>query len=438
VCAHAGLLGKVNQTKGVERPLASEINQLVKTISAKLITSRGLTTAVGTTGSMGSKIRNNLVFEALLRRRVSNDGEELSTTDVCNIRESTLSFVEKMRIKTGNFGCFTYSVSCKEPLLYASIYACLTRYLYRDLGGLSEKNRQDWINYIQNGQAEDGLFKDPAVKNQLAETEDWWGWRHLTLHAIMALTALNATAKRRFIFLDKFRSNGSMAKWIQSRNWLENPANVSNEIQNCGALLQYARDFHGQQWTNDALNELFESLDRLQDSQTGLWVNRFDTSALLSVGVQTGYHIWLLYFYDHRPIRNKERIIDNCLKTQNKLGGFGPFLNSSACEDIDSIDPLARLFFLTSHRRTTIQCVMQHALAWIFAGMNKDGGFVFRRNEPFVYGHEKMFSGVNESALFPTWFRTLSLAYLSKVLPESNVGRFDWQFLKCPGYQFWN
>jgi hypothetical protein len=54
-----------------------------------------------------------------------------------------------------------------------------------------------------------------------------------------------------------------------------------------------------------------------------------------------------------------------------------------------------------------------------------------------LYGHENMFSGVNESALFPTWFRTLSLAYLGKVLPESNVGRFHWQFNDCPGYQFW-
>jgi hypothetical protein len=68
--------------------------------------------------------------------------------------------------------------------------------------------------------------------------------------------------------------------------------------------------------------------------------------------------------------------------------------------------------------------------------MNSDGGFVFRRDEPFMYGHEKMFSGINESDIFSTWFRSLSLAYVSKVLRKSAIGRFNWQFLECPGYQF--
>ena len=62
-----------------------------------------------------------------------------------------------------------------------------------------------------------------------------------------------------------------------------------------------------------------------------------------------GYHFWLLYFYDRVPIPHAERAADSCLKTQNQLGGFGQGVHggdplcSSACEDIDSIDPLARL-----------------------------------------------------------------------------------------------
>ena len=40
-------------------------------------------------------------------------------------------------------------------------------------------------------------------------------------------------------------------------------------------------------------------------------------------------------------------------------------------------------------------------------------------------------------SMFPTWFRTLTLAYLAKALPDSVVGRYDWQFCNCPGLQFW-
>ena len=69
--------------------------------------------------------------------------------------------------------------------------------------------------------------------------------------------------------------------------------------------------------------------------------------------------------------------------------------------------------------------------------MNDDGGFVFQRGEPLVYGHERMSSKADESTMFPTGFRTLSLAYLAQALPHSVVGGFGWQFPRCPGLQFW-
>jgi hypothetical protein len=50
-----------------------------------------------------------------------------------------------------------------------------------------------------------------------------------------------------------------------------------------------------------------------------------------------------------------------------------------------------------------------------------------------------MYSGPNESAMFPTWFRTLSLAHISKVLPGHAIFKdIDFPFVNCPGYQFWN
>jgi hypothetical protein len=413
------------------------LTELIKKVSTKIVMKRGLISALSTTGNIGIRIRRNLLLETLLKQRVATCGMLLSTTNVYEIRKRTLSYVESMRIKTRPYGQYRYSALNEKPVLYASIYACLIRHLYKDMDWLSEDKRGEWINYIQNYQANDGLFKDPVVENQLADSIDWWGWRHLTLHATMALTALGAVAQKRFRFLERFKNRHSVMEWLKSRNWKDNPANVSNEIQNYGALLQYARDFQGERWADDALENLFDGLDKLQDTETGLWGDRFDTPAFLSNSVQTSYHILLLYFYDQRPIRYAERIIDCCLATQNKLGGFAPFLNSSACEDIDSIDPVARLYFVTSRRKAEIRSAMNYALRWVLTNMNPDGGFVFRRFEPFIYGHEDMFSTINQSAMFPTWFRTLSLAYISKILPNSIVGRFYWNFIDCPGYQFW-
>jgi hypothetical protein len=102
------------------------------------------------------------------------------------------------------------------------------------------------------------------------------------------------------------------------------------------------------------------------------------------------------------------------LATQNRLGGFGVKLNSSACEDIDSIDILIRLSPLVPDRKVEIDAAMRKALHWVLCNQVGDGGFVFRLGEPLVYGHLETSSNKNQGAMFPPWFRTLSLAYLAR------------------------
>ena len=133
-----------------------------------------------------------------------------------------------------------------------------------------------------------------------------------------------------------------------------------------------------------------------------------------------------------------ERIVDSCLATQNRLGGFGVPLNSSACEDIDCIDPLSRLYIETDYRREDIHNALEKALPWVLVNVNPDGGSVFRRHESFKYGHDLMSTRANESSMFATWFRTLSLAYLGQVLSDRPVAGVVWHFLGCPGLQFWS
>ena len=133
-----------------------------------------------------------------------------------------------------------------------------------------------------------------------------------------------------------------------------------------------------------------------------------------------------------------ERIIDSCLATQNMLGGFGVPLNYSACGVIDSIDPLARFYFMTDYRRNDILTALEKALYGVLVNISPDGGWAFRRSEKFCYGHKLMTAYTNESSMFPTWFRTLSLAYLGKALPVSPAGNFNRKFTICPGLQFWN
>jgi len=396
--------------------------------------------------SIAGKAKSILLYlpARIRRRRIMRDlslqlegwEERIGQVRIEDIRTRTLSYIERLRVDHSWYGSYRYSGSQSVPVLYASTYAAMTRHLYGDLQNLADSDREQWLNYFAQHQDDDGLFKDPLVENELAATGDSWGWRHLMLQVITSVTALGGIMQRPLAYLTPFLDLNNLTSWLESRDWERRPDFASNEVQNIGAALQYSRDFHNDERAGRAVECLLDWLESTQDSRTGLWGGPCDTPALLSRGVQTGYHLWLLFFYDKRPVLYLERIIDSVLATQNELGGFGVVPNSSACEDIDSIDPLVRLSLMTDYRRDEVQAGLRRALPWVFVNMNDDGGFVFRRGQKFLYGHERMSSGCDESAMFPTWFRTLSLAYLAQTLPDTVVGSFDWQFPHCPGLQF--
>ena len=333
---------------------------------------------------------------------------------------------------------YSYSETSDVPSLYSSLYALLYYDLINKKEVLTTETKEKWINYIKSFQSDDGLLRDPSVSNEIAETEDWWGWRHLTLHGIMGLTILGGRFDKKFKVIEDLKQDDRWINFLDSRDWKNKPDFVSNEIQNYGTMLQYSRDIFGDQKSGEMINTLFDFLDKKQDSETGLWGPPFNNKYYLSRGVQTAYHFLMLYFYDNREVNYVDSIKDSCLKTQNNLGGFGVQLNSSACEDIDSIDPLSRLYFMTNYKNHEIEKSLEKALKWVLVNQNEEGGFVFKRYESFVYGHENMSSVKNKSAMFPTWFRTLSLAYLSKVVDDSELRKINWKFIDCPGLQFWH
>ncbi len=367
---------------------------------------------------------------------------------ITEIRQKTLHFIGQHRFPGGKPWEYRYSLTATRPTLYSSTYAVMTRSLYNDLGSLSEEERRAWIDYFNNHQDDDGLFRDPIIFNQGWYQNDpfWCGRPHLTCHVLTALSCLSGKPGKPFRLVDNFARPNILGKWLQSRNWNKDIGISGNEILNLGAILQYSRDLQGDQRAEKSVRMLLNWLGNNHlNPQTGVW-GTFDISDPVkrSNAVQTAYHLWLLYFYDRVPIPCPEKAIDTILATQNPKGGFGwgvhnpaqPF-NSSACEDIDSIDPLSRLYHLTDYRRKDIFSVLNKALPRILQNQTPDGGFVFFLNRAFQYGHPELKGEINAGAMFPTWFRTLSVALMEKVLADNQTDHYPWYFTKCPNCQFW-
>jgi hypothetical protein len=359
------------------------------------------------------------------------------------VRAATLQYVESMRFHGQPFGRYRYAKGMTEPTLYSSTYAAMTRGLYRDLHTLTSAQRREWVAYLQSHQDDDGLYRDPRIfgVGWYKDDPEWCGRRHLTCHVLTALTCLGAVAAKPLRMLEPFYDKAHLTAWLEGRDWSKVDF-VGNEVLNLGTLLQYARDFQKQPRAAAAMRLMLDWLARNHmNADTGLWGSIDVTEPKgLSRAVMGAYHFWLLFFYDRVPVPHPERAVDSVLRTENPKGGFGWGVHgpaSSACEDIDSIDPLARLLSPSAQRRDDIIAALRRAEPHVLAMQNDDGGFGWVRGTAFSYGHPLMAAGKDASGMFPTWFRTLSLAYLGKALPDSIAGRFDWHFQNSPGIQFW-
>lgn len=356
-----------------------------------------------------------------------------------NFKDSVLRFIASNYM--GQPGKYRYSAACSEPTLYSSTYAAMTLSLF----GEELQDRDQWVQYLCDHQDDDGLFHDPAIWDFGWYKGDplWCGRTHLTSHVVIALACLGAVAPKENTFIKPWEDIDWLVNWLETRIWTckKDISQTGNEIMNIGGLLQYERDFHANDRAGKAVETILEWLSTHHvDPDTGLWGDDVDLDdpKQLSNVVQAAYHWWELFFYDGVAIPYAEKAVEVMLRTQNPLGGFGwgvhhradPFV-SSACEDIDTMSPLARLYRMGIARNDTVRQTLERGVQWVKSNQTPDGGLQFIKNKEFQYGHPNLLGPADSGAMFPTWFRTLTLALTAKALGEDSV-----QLVRCPGMQF--
>jgi hypothetical protein len=215
---------------------------------------------------------------------------QASSPPLQHVIARALEFAEKLKLNGSPFGRYRYAPSTVQPSLYASVFAALLRHLTGDIDRISADEKVEWANYINSYQCDDGLFRDPVTSNEIAETEDWWGWRHLSLLSVMALAALEDKPRRRLAWLDRFTSGPNAVEcWLARMDWDEKVDYTSNAVQNAVACLQFSRDFMGEPSFATPIDEVLKFLSTKCNKETGLWGEPPTTPEGLSRQVQAAY-----------------------------------------------------------------------------------------------------------------------------------------------------
>ncbi len=321
-----------------------------------------------------------------------------------------------------------FSASCREESVYAAAFLPLLCHLTGY--SLSASTAADLKSTLLGSQQGDGLCYDWSSLSLRYLNGDGWGARHIMPIWLSALWVLGEAPPHRLAYLDFLCRDGAMQRFLDSLNWRE-PWSASNTVMNLGTALQYRRDFFGDSDAAAAVRELVALLLERSDPKSGMWHRgELGDAAARYRAVRGAYHIYPILMYDGVMPPFSERAVEIILGLQNSRGGFDLRWNSSACEDIDAVDPLIRLSLARSDIwRSRVEPAVEKALFWVLQNQRPDGGCVFRLGESFCYGSESCSAGAGESSLFATWFRTLSVVLMYDYLTGCRH-----PMLPLPGY----
>jgi hypothetical protein len=403
--------------------------------------------------------------------------DEMQVSKPDELKQHILSWLESMSVKDAPYGTYKMSAST-EATLFSSCFAAFVRQLYNNLRNISPEQQCEWIDLINSEQDEEtGFFIDPRLKYEglfsehLSKDHDWAyvTWQS-TCFCISALKALGGEMKHRLRFLDEWRNPDKVTSWLENLDWRRGTWTAGNVAMFLGVCLITDYETNNDIKARDALEAFFDWHDNFQDPKTGFWGTNCGTP--VHIGLFGAMHQYLLYYYTGRPLRYMERIVDNTLLIQQPDGLFSSIGGGGACEDLDAVDTLVNMYQRIDYRRNDIEKALQKVLAAIVNSQNEDGGFPWAKRHHFGIkewlrvglSHSNSFNywyhscreaileqtilwkrplrplgwtrtpiPATESYIFPTWFRSLTLALITQVLPENPYARLEWKFLTAPG-----
>jgi hypothetical protein len=381
------------------------------------------------------------------------------------LKHNPLPLLDRMTTGNGKAGMSRFTPSSPDTIFLASCYGVLALRLFNELDNLTSKQKEEWIHYLKSHQSQkNGLFLDPLLsKEELPENGHNWEyatWK-FTFFGLGALETFNQQPVYPLSFLEQFLNENDISTWLEGLHW-RNPWLESNRVMYLASFLIREWERTGDSSYKTKVDAILDWLDRYQSPETGFWGE--DQNRDLFNAMAGAFHFYFFYFYIGRPVNYINQIIDKTLTLQQPDGLYDPRGGGGACLDLDAVDILVKLSYLTDYRKDEIKSSLNRSFQAILNNQNPDGGFCeCKRPLPVIRSRkrrflesvgldwlikskpveraveykrqikwEKLRYNVEESNLWASWFRPLALALISKRYPGEYIDDIDWKFGKGP------
>ncbi len=322
-----------------------------------------------------------------------------------------LSYLEGLREKEKPYGQYRYGKNT-TPTYWSSAYVALIRSLFGELITLSFDEREQWRNYLLDGQDEKtGLFIEPTLR-QSDLTSKVHPISLITWHGSTfvngAIHTLGGIPKYPIAAINKLKEKGKMIEYLEQLPW-DNPWLVGNYTYDIGSLMGVDYQITGDIHNLDAMNEFFKWHELHQNKEHGFW-DISETNDLAKI-LYGGYHSLMVYWMYDKPIPYYEKMIKTAINVFNQQGK-----SIGSCQDMDILDTaisLSRQYDVLEH---DVRVMTNKLLPELIGLINEDGGICSQRSSKMSdFGWKNHMVNSGESALTSTYFTTYSLSLIEEM-----------------------
>lgn len=353
-----------------------------------------------------------------------------------------------------------------DATVFTSCFALFILDLFDETGSISSKEKELWVEYFNSFQDKDsGFFIPENYKGELNTKTVY----QLTSFCLSALDLLGASPANELIFINQWMRSESLYKYLLENGCFRGVQGSGNMAMFVGIFLTYQYKKNNDEIAAERMKDWFYFHDEHQNKKTGFWGNAL--SKRYYSGFQNSFHQFEIYNYWNKEVFMNNHIVDTVLNLQDPDGHFAAVPGGGGCMDYDAANILINLGFKKEYNKKKISLALSRLHKGIINSQNKDGGFcesrkhvsafrnifqeetirfVFSGSNPYLWyfrlrktasstiKHKSVINTHwtnkgrrwNQSDLWNTWFRCLTLAEIENTIFSSSS---DWNFQKCIG-----